>query len=221
MLNYFDSKAPIAFLSGDLPHWRQEGTTYFITFRLADSLPQEKLKLWREEQKIWINSHPEPHKETTRLEYYELFPQRLQQWLDAGSGSCVLALPEIKHLVEDALRHFDGQRYRLHEFVIAPNHVHVLISPSGTHLVSEILHSWKSFTAHEILKVEAATLRLQHTMLELRSQSGSGVPPLSEQSRDGSATIHVWQKESFDHIVRNPASRERFRAYIRAHRTEY
>ena len=201
LLNYFDPEAPIAFLSGDLPHWRQEGTTYFVTFRLADSLPQEKLQQWREERAKWQADHPEPHDEATRREYYDLFPQRLQQWLDAGSGSCALAIPEVKQLVEGALHHFDGQRYRLHEFVVAPNHVHVLVSPSGEHTLSEILHSWKSFTAHEILKVEAASRRLSDSL----------------QSRPGSATLKVWQKESFDHIVRSPGSMEKFREYIRNH----
>jgi REP element-mobilizing transposase RayT len=195
-LNYFDPEAPIAFLSGDLPHWRQQGTTYFVTFRLADSLPQEKLQQWRDEREKWMTAHPEPHDEATRKEYYELFPQRLQQWLDAGSGSCVLAMPEVKQLVEGALRHFDGQRYRLHEFVVAPNHVHALVSPSGEHTLSEILHSWKSFTAHEILKV---------------AKSGRAVPALNFENNT------VWQKESFDHIVRSPASMEKFRQYIRDH----
>jgi len=124
-----------------------------------------------------------------------------QQWLDAGSGSCVLFIPEVKQLVENALRHFDGQRYRLDTFVVAPNHVHALVSPCDGHDLSDILHSWKSFTAHEILKVEAASRRLSDHM----------------QSRDGSATIKVWQKESFDHIVRSPASMDKFRAYIRDH----
>ncbi len=201
LLNYFDPEATVAFLSGDLPHWRQPGTTYFVTFRLADSLPQELLKRWRNERDAWMASHPEPHDEPTRREYYELFPQRLQKWLDADSGSCVLALPEIKPLVEGALRHFDGQRYTLDEFVVAANHVHAILSPRDGHDLSEILHSWKSFTAHEILKVEAASRRLTD----------------AQQSRDGSATIKVWQKESFDHIVRNPASMDHFRAYIRAH----
>ena len=146
--------------------------------------------------------HPEPHDEAARREYYELFPQRLQQWLDAGSGSCVLAIPEVKKLVEESLRHFDGDRYRLHEFVVAPNHVHVLVAPSGEHTLSEILHSWKSFTAHQVLKVEAASRRLNECQ---------------QQSRDGSATLKVWQKESFDHIVRSPASMGKFRAYIRDH----
>ena len=50
--------------------------------------------------------------------------------------------------------------------------------------------------AHEILKVAKSG-----------RESGRGVPPLNLP----------WQKESFDHIVRSPASMEIFRAYIRAH----
>jgi type I restriction enzyme R subunit len=195
-INYFDPEAPTAFLSGDLPHWRQSGTTYFVTFRLADSLPQEKLQQWRAERDLWMQSHQEPHDEAALSQYYELFPQRLQQWLDAGTGSCALAIPAVRELVEKSLRHFDGQRYRLHEFVVAPNHVHALVSPSGERTLTEILHSWKSFTAHEILKL---------------AKSGGTVPAL----RFGSNA--VWQKESFDHIVRSPASMEKFREYIRNH----
>ena len=104
-----------------------------------------------------------------------------------------LATPEVKSLVEESLRHFDGWRYRLHEFVIAVNHVHALVAPSGEHTLSEIRHSWKSFTAHEILKV---------------AKSGRAVPALKPEKNT------IWQKESFDHIVRSPASMERFREYI-------
>jgi type I site-specific restriction endonuclease len=228
-LNYFDPKEPVAFLSGDLPHWRQDGATYFVTFRLADSLPQERLEQWRKERDDWLAAHPEPHDEPTRKDYYERFPQRIQQWLDAGTGSCVLNLLEVKQLVENAFKHFDGARYSLDEFVVAQNHVHVLVSPLGDHQLSDILHSWKSFTAHEILKVEAASRRLAEFQRQRRDasatmntknkeneksveKSGGGVPPPSERANT------VWQKESFDHIVRNPASMEKFREYIRAHR---
>ena len=222
ILNYFDPNEPVEFLTGTLPHWRQDGATYFVTFRLADSLPQERLEQWRREKDEWAAAHPEPHDAAARQDYYERFPQRLQQWLDAGAGSCVLTLPEVKQLVENALKHFDGDRYRLDEFVVAPNHVHALVSPLGEHQLSDILHSWKSFTAHEILKVEAASQRLSEyqtqsrdgsaTLKPVSEQSGGGVPPSSEKSPT------VWQKESFDHIVRSPASMEKFREYIRAHR---
>jgi REP element-mobilizing transposase RayT len=221
-LNYFDPNERVAFLTGTLPHWRQDGATYFVTFRLADSLPQERLEQWRKEREEWAAAHLEPHDAAARQDYYERFPQRLQQWLDAGTGSCVLALPEVKELVENALRHFDGQRYRLDEFVVAPNHVHALVSPLGEHQLSDILHSWKSFTAHEILKVEAASRSLSEfqdqsrdgsaTLNSESEQSGGGVPPPSDRSRT------VWQRESFDHIVRSPASMEKFREYIRNHR---
>jgi REP element-mobilizing transposase RayT len=202
MANYFDATEAVGDLSGNLPHWRQEGVTYFVTFRLADSLPQAKLKQWTEERDEWMEAHPDPHDEQTRAEYYRMFPERLQNWLDAGHGSCVLALPTVKKLVADALRHFDGDRYRLIEYIVMPNHVHALVAPQGEHTLSDILHSWKSFTAHEILKVDEAS-RL--------------VPKRQRTSRDGSSTLvnRVWQQESFDHIVRNAAQMERIRQYIR------
>ena len=38
------SDIPVTFYYRHLPHWRQDGATYFVTFRLADSLPQMKLR---------------------------------------------------------------------------------------------------------------------------------------------------------------------------------
>jgi len=152
-IHYFDPSEPIENLSGNLPHWRQPGVAYFVTFRLADSLPQEKLRRWIAEREAWLAAHPEPHDEAARAEYYRLFPGRLQKWLDSGYGSCVLARADIRSMVEKALRHFDGIRYRLDEFVIMPNHVHVLVTPLGEHTLSDILHTWKSYTSHEINKM--------------------------------------------------------------------
>jgi primosomal protein N' (replication factor Y) len=185
-INYFDPKEPIVDLKGTLPHWRQDGAVYFVTFRLADSLPADKWKKWVEEKTRWLDEHPEPHDEATRHEYYQLFPDRLQNWMDAGYGSCQLAESEAKEIVETALKKFDDKRYRLHEFVVMPNHVHVLVSPLGDNVLSDILHSWKSYTA-------------------------------SELNRLNDAKGAVWQKESFDHIVRNEKQMARIRKYIQDH----
>ncbi len=185
VFGYFDPTQPIGNISGNLPHWRQEGVTYFVTFRLADSLPQEKLQQWLAEREAWLRTHPEPHDHATRQEYDRLFPARFERWLDAGYGECILAHPEIQSIVTNALKHFDGIRYHLDpHFVVMPNHVHVLVTPLGEHSLSGIVHSWKSFTAHQINK--------------LLGRSGT-----------------VWQKEYFDHIVRSPEHLERFRQYIR------
>ena len=81
-INYFDAEAPIANMGGNLPHWRQDGVTYFVTFRLGDSMPQEKMTQWCQERAEWLMNHPEPHDDATRREYYELFPERFQNWLD-------------------------------------------------------------------------------------------------------------------------------------------
>src|SRR5581483_336002 len=35
---------------GHLPHWEQAGATYFVTFRLADSVPSEVLRDWKIER---------------------------------------------------------------------------------------------------------------------------------------------------------------------------
>ena len=190
-IGYFDPHAPLAQLSGNLPHWRQAGATYFVTFRLADSLPAGKLREWKSERESWMRRHPEPHDEAARRDYYQRFPERFQKWLDAGSGSCVLAIAEVEATVERALRHFDGRRYDLDEHFVAANHVHALLTPRDAFALSEILHSWKSFTSHRILAMELAHQRLGRT--------------------------RVWQKESFDHIVRDHRSLDRIRQYIRAH----
>ncbi len=105
-------------------------------------------------ERLKKDSHPEPYDETTADEYRRLFNERVEYWLDQGYGKCLLNLAENKDIVEQALRHFDGQRYHLGEFIVMPNHVHVLITPVAEYQLSEILHSWKSFTSNAINKRE-------------------------------------------------------------------
>ena len=181
---YFDPDEPVANLAGNLPHWRQEYCMYFVTFRLADSLPQERLRQWLAERDEWLKRNPPPRSPQQRAEYNERFTESLQNWLDQGYGSCVLRDIQAKSIVENALRHFDGQRYQLDKFIVMPNHVHVLVTPLPPHELSTVLHSWKSFTAKEI-----------NRLLGRRGE--------------------LWQKESFDHIVRSPESLEHYRQYIR------
>jgi hypothetical protein len=78
-MQFFDPDEPISNISGNLPHWRQNGTIYFVTFRLADSLPQKKLDILTRERAEWHRTHPEPHDERTKREYSHLFPQRFHK----------------------------------------------------------------------------------------------------------------------------------------------
>ena len=146
----FDPKAPVAKTGRHLPHWTQAGCTYFVTFRLADSIPKVKLLQWEVELHSWLAEHPEPRTPEEDKQFNELFAERFHRWLDEGHGECWLQQPEHSLAIEEALRYFDGQRYWLGNFVVMPNHVHVVVRPIGDNSLSEILHSWKSFTAKKI-----------------------------------------------------------------------
>ena len=57
--------------------------------------------------------------------------------------------PDERGKLMSALKHFDGHRYELYASVVMHDHVHVLVKPLGKHRLQELLHSWKSFTAHK------------------------------------------------------------------------
>jgi REP element-mobilizing transposase RayT len=75
--------------------------------------------------------------------------RRIEEYLDAGHGGCWLRQPDVACLVEGALFHFDGQRYRLLAWCVMPNHVHALIETREGFPLADVLHSWKSFTSHK------------------------------------------------------------------------
>jgi hypothetical protein len=136
-----------------LPHWRQSGATYFITFRLADSVPQTLLHQWRDERAIWLRLHPTPWHEEDQREYEMRFIDRIQQWLDAGMGACHLRRPDVRAQVELCLLHFDRGRYDIDAFVLMPNHVHAVIKPAPEYELSTLLQAIKGFSANRCNKL--------------------------------------------------------------------
>jgi len=207
---FLDPHAPVVITQANLPHWHQADATYFLTFRLVDSLPKEKLEQLTQERDDWLATHPEPISEVDWAEYHRRFSATIEHWLDQGSGSCVLDLPQCRQIVEDALRYFDGQRYQLGELVVAANHVHVIVRTRNGHDLSEILHSWKGFTSKEISKVEAASRRFYPFWTQLNARRQTSVKSRPYQRP-------VWQKESYDHIVRSPEALCKIEEYIRDH----
>ena len=59
-------------------------------------------------------------------------------------------------------------------------------------------------------------------MREIRLYGSEGGEAFNPRSLPLSlnATLRIWQKESFDHIVRSPDSLEKIRVYIRGHQTD-
>ena len=182
--NFYSGYGSIAATRANLPHWNKRLTTCFATFRLADSLPTEKLNSLEEARKDWLSTHPTPWTSEITREYYSLFDENIQKWLDQEHGSCVLVDSANSQIVEDALWHFAGERYDLYAYVVMPNHVHVLFQPIGGNTISGILESWKRFTARKI-----------------NERTGKG----------GS----LWQKESFDTLVRSERHFQTIIGYIK------
>ena len=113
-----------------------------LNFRLGDSLPFTVIERWRNELAL------QPENQRARE-----IRERMEDYLDAGHGACWLARPEIARLVENALLHFDSQRYHLLAWCVMPNHVHALIETIAGFPLSDVLHSWKSFTSKEANKL--------------------------------------------------------------------
>jgi len=147
---FLERDSPVRRSRRHLPHWRLSGGFYFVTWRLADSLPQEKLRAWNEEKIVWLREHPKPWDRATAEDYRERFPRRLEAWLDAGHGACHLRNPACNEIVAGAFHHFDGERYVLASYVIMPNHVHALFQLVGGWEIEEVVHSIKSYTANRV-----------------------------------------------------------------------
>ena len=136
----------------NLPHWHQDGVIYFVTFRLADSIPTSKIRALQERRQLWDRAHKGNLTEDEIAERDELFSAQIDHWLDQGTGECLLQNATASKIVRDALHFYDGKRHHLDACVVMPNHVHLLIQPTPPNTLSKILHSIKSFTAHEINK---------------------------------------------------------------------
>lgn len=103
-----------------------------------------------QERESWLAVHPVPLSETAETEYHRLFSDRIDDWLDAGIGSCILKNPDLSQIVFDALLHFDGFRVFMDAIVIMPTHVHALFQLEPDHKLEDVVHSWKSYTASRL-----------------------------------------------------------------------
>jgi len=149
-LRFFNPYGEIRFTVNRLPHWQQQGAVYFVTFRLADAIPQRLRDQWESERETWLRLHLEPWSAETELEYHKRFSVAVERWLDAGHGSCILRRRDCAKVVAEALSHFDGERIGLISCVVMPNHVHVLFVQHAEWPLEKIVRSWKSFPARRI-----------------------------------------------------------------------
>jgi len=183
-----------------LPHWQPPGATFFITFRLAGSLPGHVLAELREERSR-LMKQPFRAEETEEAKKVRV-DKRVFALTDAALGrmrsDAWLEDVRVAEMLRDSLAYWDNRYYRLERFVIMPNHVHVLIEPlpmgnAGLepeyYPIPTIMASLKGYTARKANR--------------LLRRTGA-----------------FWQDENYDHWVRSDTENARIRDYIDANPVE-
>lgn len=176
-----------------LPHIQPEGATFFVTFRLAGSLPaevveklmQDRERIDRELEKI---KDARERAERAYLESRRLFGKWDNELDKSTTDVRYLSNPRVADMVAESLHFRDGKVFDLIAFCIMTNHGHVVFTPleenrDRYYSLSKIMHSFKRHTAHE------ANLIL--------GRSGA-----------------FWQHENYDHYVRDDAELERIVKYV-------
>ncbi|MFH1009286.1 MAG: transposase [Candidatus Latescibacterota bacterium] len=175
---------------GYLPHFDSPHVIQHITYRLADSLPHAVLQQMQAEIRALPLEEEQRRAQLRRL---------IDTYLDAGHGSSVLRDPDIAACLVDTWHRFDGERYRLLEWVVMPNHCHVLIEPFEGVPLGKIVLSWKNYTARFI------NVQKNRTGVR-RTQSQPQMQPQTQSC--------VWQREYWDRFIRDQRHFEAVRDYI-------
>ena len=165
-IQLFDAAEDVTVWEGRrLPHWSQPGAVCFATWRTWDSIPRDVLERWRQEREAWLTTlgiDPQapdwkmqvrnlPHAAT--ISFRMRFAERWDNALDECRGCCPLRSLNCSAIVADSLRHFDGDRYALLDFVVMPNHVRIMAAFPSADAMSSQFKSWKHFTAVRIIRV--------------------------------------------------------------------
>ena len=169
-LLFLDKRSYVGITRGRLPHWSQQGRALFVTFRLTDSLPQNRLDELARMKQEWLDTHPLPWSDDTLSEYEHKILVQVNKWLDAGYGSCILQRHDIRQVVTDALRFYDEKQYKLWAYVVMPNHVHLVASPIGDGNVMKPVGNAKRYSATMINRMQGRLGHLWQRELRPRRQ---------------------------------------------------
>jgi len=183
---FFDPWQQVDIHGSKLPHWQQPGATYFVTFRLADSIPASLLNRWKNDRGNWLQFHPKPWSPETESEYHRMFSTKIDEWLDQGHGECLLRNARYRCALADVFSNFDEDRYFLHSWIVMPNHTHLLFSLANDEQLENTLKSWKGVSARKISRLRATA-----------------------------AHKKLWMKGYFDRMIRDAGHFRKVARYIR------
>ena len=194
--DYLNPNGDILKHGNKLPHWEQGEVIQFVTFRLGDALPREKVLHWKCQSEAWRSAWPPPWPPEQEAEYHRRFTLKLETWLDQGSGSCLLGEPVNRNILEEVLMRFQGERVDHHSWVIMPNHVHLLFKPIDP--LDILLQAWKSVSAKRIGRGSIWQANYRDTLIRDGDHFANAVRyirknPVKAKVREDAFTL--WQSE--------------------------
>ncbi len=179
-----------------LPHIYPEGATFFMTFRLADSLPQQIVTKLKDEYYARLKLYKSIEKDIEKINEYieelrsEMFGKYDHQLDDKPYGDCYLKQEEVALILMNKIMSYDNQYYKLIKCCIMPNHVHMLMDTS--------------------IQLDNNTPIVQVGKWMQLIKGGSSREINKFLSRSGT----LWNEESYDHYVRNRDAYFRIKRYI-------
>lgn len=138
-----------------LPHWQAPDGTYAIIFRLDGSLPKEVVLRLKEERTLAKKALLKKgfSEEETKIELSKMrqfYFGKFDDLLDNNhTGPNFLKEPAVAQIVADAIMHFDEKRYKVIDYTIMSNHVHLTFCEL-TQEIGEVLGSIKKYSAKQI-----------------------------------------------------------------------
>lgn len=171
--DFYDPKKQRIEWLGNLPHIEQPQKIYFVTFRLADSLPAAYGNQLRYFEQEYIKNNPRPWTAEQSLHYKRTYADALDNFLNKGRGECMLKEVAVRNALIATLREYDGERYVLYDFVVMPNHVHILIKPAHFDTLKDVMTAIKrvaAFRINQLLNRSGRLWQREHFDIIIRSK---------------------------------------------------
>ena len=176
-----------------LPHWQPKNATFFITFRLAGSLPSSaivRLKREKVELQCRLDKHKLNPKLSSSIEA-KIF-STYEEILDSNlGGPHWLARSDIAEILTESIEYRNHKKYDLIAYCIMPNHVHMILK----------------LLTHNLKDVESKDYPLTRVLQGLKSYTAL----IGNRKLNRSGPF--WQSESYDHVIRDYDELERVIIY--------
>jgi len=190
------------FYKGKLPHIQPIGATFFVTFRLAGSLPkgyERKLINWHQSEinKI-ISNQKDNWEELLHIQekrYFQKFDNALDKRLTEVQ---YLANPKITNIVTNQMHRFDEKLYNLLAYCVMSNHVHLVID---TQQQLQYVNPLAEITDKNYVQLDKIMRRIKGAISRYANLA------LGKQGQ-------FLARESYDHYIRNPEELERILFYV-------